>query len=69
MFITIPTLHQSNIEADANMHVEKGQVIQITEATALDKKHRNEIKTIVFLKNGNAYATPLTADELLEKLQ
>jgi len=30
---------------------------------------RSEIKTIVFLKNGNAYATPLTADELLEKLQ
>jgi len=69
MFINILRLHQSNIESDTNMHVAKEQVIQITEATVLDKKQRSEIKTIGFLKKGNAYATTLTADELLEKLQ
>lgn len=69
MFISVPIIHQNNIEADTTIHFKKDEIFSIAEATALDKKHRTEVKAIIQFKSGMTYATSLSAEELIQMCQ
>lgn len=67
-FIRITVLHPNNVEGDTDHYFRPDEIIGMQKATSMDTRQRSDIKSIVHLKSGTAYATDMTVGEIFEQL-
>lgn len=68
-FIKVSTLNYANIEADTTAHLRADEIIDVREATALDRKQRNDVKTLIILRNGNCLAVEDSTQDIVEAIE